>query len=106
MALITAAGAAAAALIARTKRRPVLAKPSRNGPRKAPSGTAFPDLESEPEEYFPYPDLPYDDSLIGYLILGERKPYRVPPYSPVPDPSRYPPAGGSLLASGQDDRFP
>ena len=104
-ALIIAAGAAAAALIARTKRRPVLAKPGRNGPRKAPSGSAFPDLESEPEEYFPYPDLPYDDSLIGYLILGERKPYRVPPYSPVPDPSRYPRAGGSLLASGQDDRL-
>lgn len=106
IALIAAAGAGAAALIARTKRRPVLAKPGRNGPRKAPSGMVFPDLESEPEEYFPYPDLPYDDSLIGYLILGERKPYRIPPYSPVPDPRRNPPAEGSLLASGQDDRLP
>jgi len=112
MALITAAGTGAAALIARTKRRPVLAKPGRNGRQnrngrhKEPSETTFPDLESELEEYFPDPDLSYDDSLDGYLILGERERYRVPPYSPMPDPSRNPPAGDSLLASGQDDRLP
>ena len=104
MALLTAAGAAA--LVARAKRRPAPRKPRRNGPQKEPSGTTLLDLEREPEEYFPHPDPPYDDSLDGYLILGERQPYRIPPYSPVPDPSRYSAPGSSLLAPDHDHRFP
>jgi subtilisin family serine protease len=105
MVLLTVAGAGAAALAARTKRRPVPRKPGRNGPRKEPSGTTFPDLACEPDEFFPYPDLPYDDPLDGYLLVGERTPYRIPPYSPAPDPSRYPPPGDSLLAPDHNDRL-
>jgi len=84
IALLAAAGAGIAAAIARPKRRPVPPDPARHGPPEGPAGTPLPALASEPGEYVPYPGLP-DDALPGeYLILGERVPYRFPPYTPAP----------------------
>jgi membrane-anchored mycosin MYCP len=89
LAPLAAAGAVAAALALRMRLGPVPRKPRHRRPQQRPSGTTFPDPADEPEEYFPDPDLPYDDFAYddppgGYLILGERTPYRIPPYSPAP----------------------
>jgi len=86
LAPIAAAGAVAAALTLRMRLRAVRRKPRHDRPRKRPSGTTFPDPADGPEEYLTDPDLPYDDPPGEYLLLGERIPYRIPPYSPAPDP--------------------
>jgi subtilisin family serine protease len=88
---LAAAGAVALALALRMRGRPVSRKPRHGRPLKRPAGTASgaPADEvpaDEAEEYFPDPDLRYDDSQGQYLLLGERTAYRIPPYSPAPEP--------------------
>jgi hypothetical protein len=43
-----------------------------------------------PGESVPYPGLSSAGFANDYLVLGERTPYRIPPYSPPPGLSRSP----------------
>ena len=100
-------GRGAAALVARTKRRPVPRKPGRNGPRKEPSGTTFPDLESRTGGVLPLPGSPLrrfsgwvPDTRRAHSHTGSRR------TAPRQTPAGTPPPGGSLLAPDHDDRLP
>lgn len=58
-------------------------RPQVRGQRNQPTG-----MRAGQDESIPYPGLAADDADSGYLIVGEQKPYRVPPYMPPPSPSR------------------
>lgn len=90
MGLLAAAGAGTAAVIARGRRRPVPGRPAPPGPPGEPPGTLYPDAVPGPGEYVPYPGLSSVGFANDYLVLGERTPYRIPPYSPPPGLSRSP----------------
>ena len=55
---------------------------------RVPGAGQYPDTVPGPEEYVPYPGFSSVGFTDDYLILGDRTPYRIPPYSPAPGPSR------------------
>jgi subtilisin family serine protease len=72
----------------------------RDRPRKEASEATFPDLlaADDPSALLAEPG--------EYLPLGESASYRIPPYSPAADTSRYPSAEDDALAWDRNDRRP
>jgi hypothetical protein len=105
MLALAVAAVAAAVLFARTKRPPVHRKPGWNGMPKEPAGTTVPAAASS-EEHVPDAELGYYDPAEGYVPLGERTFYRIPPYAPdisAPGSGWYPPLKDTLLPPGQNN---